>query len=298
MFKKTFFSLLVSGLSIILLCGSLLNPALADAATPDWGVNDYYTEIQVQNDGSIIVDEHLEVDFSKEKHHGILRNIPLVKEDSTGKIVGKISIKNIKVSGENGDLQFEETNNADEVVLKIGDPEILINEVTVYNIHYEVSNALSPVDKAGQQELYWNAVGTEWSAPIKNASATISLPQKTLKKLESVCFTGKQGSKEKNCTSKAVNGLTFNYAVNSPGLKTGEGFTILAKFPKNISDETVNSIVKKPDQSPTINSSPSTPLQQEISAPNSSYFLKNWFVFSPLLIIVLVLGIWLAIRQK
>jgi uncharacterized membrane protein YgcG len=74
-------------------------------------------------------------------------------------------------------------------VIKIGDANRTVSGVHVYDIAYRVEGALNAF--GDHDELYWNAVGDEWSVPISSVSVTVKAPG-TITNV--ACFAGSTGS--------------------------------------------------------------------------------------------------------
>ena len=79
--------------------------------------------------------------------------------------------------------------------MRIGRADVFHIGEVVYNIRYELTNALRQFDS--HDELYWNVTGVQWATTIKAASATIRLPGPIDESgLKRVGFMGSHGSKQ------------------------------------------------------------------------------------------------------
>jgi len=116
--------------------------------------------------------------------------------------------------------------------LRIGDPNILIDEPYVYVIDYQLKySSISYFDT--HDEVYFNVIGPGWKNPIDNAQATISVPGNII---EAVCYTGVDGSTEKDCNMDiGENKLTVS---PTQSLQPYEGYTIAIKLPVGTLDDT------------------------------------------------------------
>ena len=67
----------------------------------------------------------------------------------------------------------DRSESGGEVTLRIGDPDRTVSGRQEYVVTYTVDGALNAFDD--HDELYWNAIGAEWQAPILAATATVEL---------------------------------------------------------------------------------------------------------------------------
>jgi len=215
---------------LLLLPFLLLAPTTLAQYNTNWDITNFHSDIEINKDSSITITEHITADFSREKHHGIFRNIPISYRDS---YENKFSIKlNIQeITDKNGTpIPYKKSYQGDNINLKIGDPNTLVNKPTTYLIKYKVTRAL--LDKKDWDEIYWNINGQGWGVPMKSVSATVTLPNNFKQEnLGSICFTGQYGSKKQNCTAKVKNGNTLEFKSTNE-LKPYEGLTIGGHFPK------------------------------------------------------------------
>ena len=261
----------------------LLTPFVAAAYGWNWGINDFNSTIQINADSTITVTEHIEVDFTQEEHHGIFRIIPVNYTDTKGQ-KSSIPISILSITDDKGNnWKYSESNDGDYLSIKIGDPNILLNKVTTYNITYKAERAIGNYDD--HDELYWNATGDKWEAPIEKAEATIKLP-KSLdpKDLRATCYTGSYGATLKNCSADIIDGQTFQFGTkpkgdNSPALNVSEGLTIVAGFPKGI-------VVPTPPTPEQIYAA--APLQEKILLT----ILYNWGLFIPVILAAIMFYLW------
>ncbi len=248
-----------------------------------WDIKDFNTTVNINKDSTVDVNEHIVVDFTQEEHHGIYRDIPVQYTDTSG-IQSQIPIHIKSVTDQNGKAwNYEINDQGDYIEIKIGDPDILLNDVETYNITYSAERALTNYDD--HDELYWNATGDKWDVPIEQAEATVIMPETVdVKKLKSTCYTGSYGSTQKNCDAKIVDGKTFQYSVTpiakgEPALNEYEGLTIVAGYPTGI-----------------IQPTPPSPEQIFAKAPWYEkiylFFIFNWGLLIPLVVTGLMFFLW------
>ena len=156
----------------------------------------FHSDITVKTDASIVVTETMTADFTTD-HHGIYRTIPYKFQTLNGG-QASIPIKIDAVKRDGRTDQYSTTNNEKDLTLKIGDPNTSISGSHEYTIVYTAQVAVNFF--ADHDELYWNASGTTWDAPVSNISATIHLPGNfTAEQVTTACYTGPTGSTDKNC---------------------------------------------------------------------------------------------------
>jgi uncharacterized membrane protein YgcG len=107
--------------------------------------------------------------------------------------------------------------------IRIGDPDRTITGRHDYTIVYRVEGALNGFDD--HNELYWNAIGTEWEVPLEHASVTVSAPASIS---QVACYVGPAGS-DLSCASSEADGPTASFATT--GLDPHEGVTVVVGFP-------------------------------------------------------------------
>jgi hypothetical protein len=193
-------------------------------------INSFDVQAFIQSDGSVKISESIIYDFGVEQRHGIIRTIPYLKTNSDGKKF-VLNCDSFSVTNEKGILyKYSVSNENNTDIIKIGDADQTVTGVNIYNISYRTSGAITYF--SDHDELYWNVTGNDWQIPIKNASITVSLPQKIQPdQINLSCFTGVSGSSEKECSISNIE----NYSVKSlRSLGSGEGLTIVIGFPKNI----------------------------------------------------------------
>ncbi len=161
-----------------------------------------------------MVHETIDYDFGVVPHHGIYRDVP-VRTDQSGKSgydrVYPLTVESVTASAGTPAQYTVEDSGADQRI-KIGDADTLITGAHTYDLTYRVRGALNAF--ADHDELVWNAVGTEWSVPIEQASAVVRAPA-TIQQV--LCTTGPYGS-NLPCTTATSAGseATFEQSQLSP----------------------------------------------------------------------------------
>ncbi|MDD3539619.1 MAG: DUF2207 domain-containing protein [Atribacterota bacterium] len=200
-------------------------PAEAAAVSSEYTIEDFSSEITVNQDTSLTVEERISVHFSVPKH-GIFRVIPVIY-NSGGRTI-RANLKVVSITDEMGkDYHYEESRYRQSINLKIGDPQETITGPHIYVIKYTISEVLLPYED--HDEVYWNVTGHEWDTIIKKSSAKVVSPFAPITKI--ACFNGPFGSKEEQC----VGDFNHQEAVftSSVSLNPGDDFTIVVALSKD-----------------------------------------------------------------
>jgi uncharacterized membrane protein len=201
------------------------SPALAQYFT----INKFHSDVMIDEDSSTIVKETVDVEFHQSRH-GIYREIPFRYRDEFGKTI-ITPLRVLSVTDESGKAWKYQVKKAGSVIhIRIGDAKRSVKGNQTYVITYEVENVILFFDD--HDELYWNVTGNYWKAPIKEASATVSLvTKKKSKNLMVAGYEGGYGSKEGCGYETFDNSGKF---ITKRSLKMGEGLTIAFGWDKGI----------------------------------------------------------------
>ncbi|PIP64079.1 hypothetical protein COW96_04475, partial [Candidatus Roizmanbacteria bacterium CG22_combo_CG10-13_8_21_14_all_33_16] len=213
--------------TIIFVLFFLLSPKITHAEQ----INDFNAKIQVNKNGSIIVEEKIVYNFGDLQKHGIFRDIPVIKTNKEGKKF-KLETNVIGVRDANNEpYDFTTNRQKNTIQIKIGSASKYVTGIVTYIISYDISGALTYY--SDHDELYWNITGNGWQVPILKATAEVVLPEQiTASDIKSICFTGSVGSTDQNCNST---NQTNTVLVNSNlPLSATQGLTAVVSFPKNI----------------------------------------------------------------
>lgn len=191
-------------------------------------IADFKIDIELEQDSVMIVSEKITVDFSQPRH-GIFRNIPIKYRDDNG-FKHNFRFKLLSVENEQGNKwKYSKYKEGEDVVIKIGDPDLEISGRQVYTIKYKITRGVRFFDD--HAEIFWNPVGTSWPAAINYALVDIHIPNDVVfAKEDLVCFTGTFGSRTQNCKQRieSANHLQFETAGR---LQPFEGLTVAIRFP-------------------------------------------------------------------
>jgi Predicted membrane protein (DUF2207) N-terminal domain/Predicted membrane protein (DUF2207) C-terminal domain len=195
-------------------------PALAQAPEQ---IRDYAVDLRVEAGGTLLVTEQIAYDFGGEERHGILRDLPVrfLYDDRYDRVY---PVHVLGVSASPGTPDQYKLEDVDATLrIRVGDPDRTITGRHDYTIVYQVAGALNGF--ADHDELYWNAIGTQWEVPIERASVKVSAPAAISRV---ACYAGPLGATTP-CASGAADGRTASFAVT--GLYPNEGVTVVVGFP-------------------------------------------------------------------
>ncbi|MES5097254.1 DUF2207 domain-containing protein [Agrobacterium sp. BA1120] len=195
-------------------------------------ISSYHSVVDVARSGELTVTETITArSEGNQIKRGIFRDFPLYALDKNGNRT-KVGFKVLSVErdGSPEDWRTESidggiriyTGNADRF-LPTGDH--------VFQITYTTDRQIRYFD--GYDELTWNVTGNGWQFPMRDISATISLPQ-GVKPTDTAVFTGPLGAKGKDARMMTEGNEVF-FASTRPFYQ-GEGITVAVKLPKGTID--------------------------------------------------------------
>lgn len=159
-------------------------PALAAESIASYDVT-----IDVRTDGTLHVREQVDYDFGTEQRHGIYRTIPVryVYDDTNDRVIRITDLRVVSTSGAPSGV--ETSAEGPNLVIRVGDPDRTVSGRQTYVLDYDVRGALNSFDE--HVELYWNAVGAEWEAPIDRVHVAVRTP---VAATDYSCFAGPEGT--------------------------------------------------------------------------------------------------------
>lgn len=220
--KSTFYTLL--------LIVSLLIPinSLADER-----ILSYHSDIMVNTDGSIIVEETIQVMAEgNEIKRGIFREFPLRYKDMYGNDY-IVDFQLLKVLKDGKPEPHHTEDQPYSIRIYIGDKNVFLTKgIYTYTITYSTNRQIGFFED--HDELYWNVTGNYWAFPIEKASARVYLPEEARGQIKFIdAFTGQLGARGKDFKITYEDG-NIPYFETTKKLKLQEGLTILISFPKGI----------------------------------------------------------------
>jgi hypothetical protein len=200
----------------------LLGPAGTAHADDAERITAYDVVLEIRPDGRLDVTETISYDFGANRRHGIVRRIP-VRFDHDDTHERTYPLSGVAVTADGRPARVAATDEGTYRVLTIGDPDREISGVHRYTLRYTVRGALNRFDD--HIELYWNAVGSEWSVPITAVRAQVRAPAE-LRRVG--CYAGEPGSRLP-CDGARPDGRTATFTQARLG--SGEGLTTVVELP-------------------------------------------------------------------
>jgi len=216
------------GLLLLLLC---FTTTAAAQRTPQYErILDYHSDIHLQADGTMLVQETIRVYATGNQiRHGIYRDFPTRYKDLLGNryVVG-FEVTEATRDGAPEEFRVEDRSNGKRIYL--GDKNYLVppGEHT-YTISYATNRQLGFFKD--HDELFWNVTGNGWGFIIERATAKVHLPDGIPDtQVDLSGFTGTPGSHESDFTASHEDGV-FSFTANHR-LAPQSGLTILLSWPK------------------------------------------------------------------
>ncbi len=188
-------------------------------------ITGYVIDLGLEQSGVLRVRETIDYDFGRNERHGIFRTIP-VRFPYDSRYERVYPIRDIRVSGSPGtptDVDVSDQGGVKKI--RIGDEDRTITGRHRYLIEYEVVGAVNRFPD--HDELYWNAIGGEWSVGISNARVNFTGPAGVT---QVACFTGPVGS-NLPCRSAAKSGPRATFT--QPSMFPFSALTMVVALPKD-----------------------------------------------------------------
>ena len=205
---------------------AVLGTGRASAQTSGERITSYDVDMTVEEDGDLLVQETIDYDFGFARRRGIQRFIPVrFSYDDRYDRLYPIEVLSVDTSeGAPGDTQV--SNEGDNLLIRIGDPNVTISGRHTYEITYRVEGALNGFED--HDELFWNVIGGQWEVPIDEATVTAVMPADIT---QVTCFAGPSGS-TLPCDESSSSGREATFS--STGLAPRESLTVVAGFPTGV----------------------------------------------------------------
>ena len=215
---------------IALLAGLFVTAAsMSGAPAVTFGAEEitrFDSDITIERDGALLVEETIVYDFGNLARHGIFRDIP-VRVDYPTKPgydrVYPLSVLSVRASAGTPAQYTLETDGANRRI-KIGDPDRTITGVHTYEITYRMRGVLNGFDD--HDELVWNVNGTEWPVFIIETNAVVHAPVAVS---DVGCASGRFGS-TLPCGSAGAEGSSATFSSSQLG--PFSNMTVTVAFPK------------------------------------------------------------------
>lgn len=212
---------------LVLICGVgiVLGLATAPAALALESIHAYEVALRIEPSGDLLVTERLVYEFpAGAERHGIFRDVPTrLRYDERSDRLYPLEVVSVSSSTAPDGYVVEDAGDG-RTRIRIGDPDLTVSGTHTYEIVYRVQGALNRF--ADHDELYWNAIGGDWDAPILAATATVEAPAPIL---QAVCFAGPVGS-GLPCARARVRGRTATFVQDA--MTPHEALTVVVALPR------------------------------------------------------------------
>ncbi|MEU6037040.1 DUF2207 domain-containing protein [Actinomadura sp. NPDC047616] len=180
----------------------------------------YDVVLAIAANGDLHVRETITYDFARGGEHGIVRRLPYRRGDRL------FDIRDVRTSSSTGAPARARTRRLwHDLLISVGDDDRTVRGRQAYVIEYTVSGAFTP--GAVHDELNWDALGTSWDVPIREAAVRVEAPV-VLRKVR--CRSG---------TSESATGCLRDrdgpYAIDftQSGLRPHESMHVTVLLPKD-----------------------------------------------------------------
>src|SRR4051812_41972576 len=190
---------------------------------PGEHVQSYDVTMTLERDGTLHIVEEITYNFGVVPRHGIFRD--LVQREHFDKDHDRrywINVESV-VDGGGVPVQYKRSTNGPYLHLKMGDPNKTVTGVKRYVLTYTVVGA--PKAFPDHDELYWDAIGNQWTVPIADAHVRVTGP---VPYTNIACFAGPQGSFTPCDGAAGVGSPDFIQRYLAPG----SGMTVIVGWPK------------------------------------------------------------------
>ena len=139
----------------------------------------------------MIITETIDYDFGSTPHHGIDRFVPTrVPYDDAKKGYDRLYPMDVLYVSSDAPHQYKTSTDNGYTRIRIGDPDRTVTGAHTYVIRYRIRGGLNHFPD--HDELNYNVTGDQWTVPIDQASATVTLPSGSVS--QTTCFAGPPGS--------------------------------------------------------------------------------------------------------
>ena len=203
-------------------------------AQDDERILDYFSDIEVRKDGTMMVTETIKVRSQGINiQRGIYRSFPVRYKDALGNnVIVRFDVQEVLKDGQAEPYFLKKEGGF--INLYIGDANYYLSsgEYT-YQITYITNRQLGFFEE--YDELYWNAIAHGWAFRIDQARARIRLPSEA-EILQYVAYSGPLGDDGCACDLQQTSASTLEVTMTQP-LAPYEGLTVAVGWPKGIVTE-------------------------------------------------------------
>ncbi len=208
-------------LGLVFVVGISLLMGNKSVMAAEYEINNFESEINLNQDYSLTIKEKIETDFLTAKH-GIYRIIPYIYTHG-GKTI-KADLKILRVTDEKGlGVDYTVSNYNKSKKIKIGNADNTVIGKKEYIIEYQVDQVV--LDYGNGPEIYWNVTGGEWEVPIEKSTAKVISNFGEITEIE--CF-----------------GCKNSFSKNQADFKTNGKLTVVVQIDKNNQLKTPGILIK------------------------------------------------------
>ncbi|HLS13917.1 MAG TPA: DUF2207 domain-containing protein [Beutenbergiaceae bacterium] len=204
----------------------LATPAHAD--DEDHAITRYHIDAVVDETGSMDVTIDFDVNLGEDPSPGPYLTFDTHQEIENDpdhyRVLEFSDFSAESPSGASAELNVEESSRG--VLIEIGDDDGEFTGVQSYQLDFQLDGVpTSGVGADGQDEIYWNAIGSGFDLPLSDVAITLDAPTGPE---QTTCFVGQVGS-TLNCDNHGVEGTTAQF--RQAELDEGEGLSVVAAYP-------------------------------------------------------------------
>ncbi len=214
--------------ALLIMAGFLWAPSPSSATEQ---ILSFDSAITVQADGSMLVTETIQVRAEQDQiRRGIYRDFPTDYRDRLGNRV-RVDFDLLRVRRDRHTESYHTERRGNGVRVYLGHKDRFLSPgVYTYELTYRTNRQLGFFED--HDELYWNVTGNGWVFPIREATASVTLPAGIPKEaLQLAAYTGPAGSRGQEFASGIgpEGRVTFR---TTGALGPREGLTIVVGWPK------------------------------------------------------------------
>ncbi|WP_428606773.1 DUF2207 domain-containing protein [Sedimenticola sp.] len=214
----------------LIFCLTLLLPL----TTPGFAqerILDYFSDIQVQHDGSLVVEEQIQVRAEGNKiKRGIFRDFPTDYKDRLGNHY-KVDFELLEVRRDGHTEPFHTEAQSNGIRIYAGSKNVFLKPGEYrYTLRYRTHRQLGFF--ADHDELYWNVTGNGWDFPIERAGARVTLPPDVpTDTIRVEGYTGPKGAQGQQYSARVDSNGDALFETTAP-LPIHHGLTLVTSWPK------------------------------------------------------------------
>ncbi len=205
-------------------------PTRADDDQGDRAITRYDVTATANPDGTVDVLLDFSFDFADSPGHGpyltLVTRQEIADDPDHYRVLAITDVQAMSPSGAPADVQTDEEDNG--LAIRIGDERIDdVSGVQDYVVSYTVAGIPnSGVGAAGEDEIYWNVIGSAWEIPLEDISVAVMAVAPVV---EADCRVGDVGSRTR-CDSFDVDGGSATFSQGR--LEPGEGMSVILAYPE------------------------------------------------------------------